>query len=89
MRWWDPALRLDRHRAQGGALRGGVRRYLGTPHAVAVGSCTAALHLSLIALGVKPGDEVIVPSMTFVATANVVVHVGATPVLVDCDRASQ
>jgi dTDP-4-amino-4,6-dideoxygalactose transaminase len=62
------------------------RRYVGTAHAVAVSSCTAGLHLSLIALGVKPGDEVIVPSMTFVATANAVVHVGARPVLVDCDR---
>ncbi len=62
------------------------RRYLGTAHAVAVSSCTAGLHLSLIALGVKPGDEVIVPSMTFVATANAVVHVGAIPVLVDCER---
>jgi dTDP-4-amino-4,6-dideoxygalactose transaminase len=62
------------------------RHYLGTAHAIAVSSCTAGLHLSLIALGVKPGDEVIVPSMTFVATANAVVHVGATPVLVDCDR---
>lgn len=62
------------------------RRYLGTSHAVAVSSCTAGLHLSLIALGVKPGDEVIVPSMTFVATANAVVHVGAKPVLVDCER---
>lgn len=62
------------------------RRYLGTAHAVAVSSCTAGLHLSLIALGVKPGDEVIVPSMTFVATANAVVHVGAKPVLVDCER---
>lgn len=62
------------------------RRYLGVGHAVAVSSCTAGLHLSLIALGVKPGDEVIVPSMTFVATANAVCHVGATPVLVDCER---
>jgi dTDP-4-amino-4,6-dideoxygalactose transaminase len=62
------------------------RRYVGTAHAVAVSSCTAGLHLSLIALGVQPGDEVIVPSMTFVATANAVVHVGARPVLVDCER---
>ncbi len=60
--------------------------YVGAPHAVALGSCTAGLHLSLIALGVRPGDEVIVPSMTFAATANSVCHVGATPVLVDCDR---
>ncbi len=64
------------------------RRYLGARHAVAVASCTAGLHLSLIALGVRPGDEVIVPSMTFVATANSVVHVGARPVLVDCERAT-
>jgi len=62
------------------------RRYLDVPHALAVSSCTAGLHLSLIALGVRPGDEVIVPSMTFVATANAVCHVGARPVLVDCER---
>ncbi len=62
------------------------REYIGARHAVALASCTAGLHLSLIALGVEPGDEVIVPSMTFVATANAVVHVGARPVLVDCDR---
>lgn len=62
------------------------RRYLGIDHAVAVSSCTAGLHLSLIALGVQPGDEVIVPSMTFVATANAVCHVGAKPILVDCER---
>lgn len=60
------------------------RDYLGAAHAVALGSCTAGLHLSLIALGVGPGDEVILPAMTFVATANAVVHVGARPVLVDC-----
>ena len=64
------------------------RRYLGAAHAVAVSSCTAGLHLALIALGVKPGMEVIVPRMTFVATANAVVHVGARPVLVDCERES-
>jgi dTDP-4-amino-4,6-dideoxygalactose transaminase len=61
------------------------RRYVGAAHAVALFSCTSGLHLSLIALGVKPGLEVILPSMTFVATANAVVHVGARPVLVDCD----
>ena len=48
-------------------------------------SCTAGLHLALVALGVGPGDEVIVPSLTFAASANVVEHVGATPVLVDID----
>jgi perosamine synthetase len=60
--------------------------YLGVPHAVAVNSCTAALHLSLEALGVGPGDAVLVPTMTFAATAAVVRHLGARPVLVDCDQ---
>jgi dTDP-4-amino-4,6-dideoxygalactose transaminase len=59
--------------------------YVGSDHAIAVGSCTAALHLSLAALGIGPGDEVILPTMTFCSTANVVVHLGATPVLVDID----
>jgi len=63
--------------------------YIGTPHAVALGSCTAALHLALVTLGLKPGEEVIVPAMTFAATANVVVHAGATPVFADVDRLSQ
>jgi dTDP-4-amino-4,6-dideoxygalactose transaminase len=63
--------------------------YIGTPHAVALGSCTAALHLALVTLGLRPGDEVIVPAMTFAATANVVVHAGATPVFADVDRSSQ
>lgn len=54
-----------------------------TDRVVAVNSCTAALHLSLIALGIGHGDEVIVPALTFASTANVVEHVGATPVLVD------
>jgi dTDP-4-amino-4,6-dideoxygalactose transaminase len=57
--------------------------YVGAPHAVAVNSCTAGLQIALHALGIGPGDEVIVPTMTFCATANVVVHVGAKPVLVD------
>jgi dTDP-4-amino-4,6-dideoxygalactose transaminase len=60
--------------------------YVDSPHAVAVSSCTAALHLALLALGVGPGDEVIVPAMTFAATANVVVHTGARPVFADVDR---
>ncbi|MEZ5244089.1 MAG: DegT/DnrJ/EryC1/StrS family aminotransferase [Acidimicrobiales bacterium] len=54
-------------------------------HAIGVGSGTDALALALRGLGVGPGDEVIVPSMTFVATAEAVVHVGATPVIVDVD----
>jgi dTDP-4-amino-4,6-dideoxygalactose transaminase len=51
--------------------------------AVAVSNCTAALHLALLAVGVKPGDEVIVPSLTFVATANAVLYCGAVPVFAD------
>lgn len=62
-----------------------MARYLEVDHAVAVASGTAALHLSLIALGVGPGDEVILPSHSFVATANTVVYVGAKPVYVDID----
>ena len=54
-------------------------------HAVGVGSGTDALALALRALGISPGDEVVVPSMTFVATAEAVLHVGATPVIVDVD----
>ncbi len=55
----------------------------GGPDAVAVSSCTAGLHLSLAALGVGAGDEVLVPSLTFVATVNAVLYVGAVPVFVD------
>ena len=62
-----------------------VARYLGCPEAVAVSSGTAALHLALLAAGIGPGDEVILPDFTFPATANVVELIGATPVLVDID----
>ncbi len=55
-------------------------------HALATSSCTTALHLILVALGVGPGDEIIVPAFTWVATANVALYCGATPVLVDVDR---
>jgi perosamine synthetase len=58
--------------------------YLGCRHAVAVNSATAALHLALDAVGVSEGDEVIVPTMTFAATAEVVIYLKAKPVLVDC-----
>lgn len=53
------------------------------PHAVSVANCTAGLHLALLAVGVGPGDEVLVPSYTFVASANAVLYCGATPVFVD------
>jgi dTDP-4-amino-4,6-dideoxygalactose transaminase len=65
-----------------------VAEYVGVRHAVAVSSGTAALHLALLALGVGPGDEVIVPDFTFPATASVVELVGAIPVLVDIDLAT-
>ena len=57
--------------------------YVDSTHAIAVNSCTAGLHIALTALGVGSGDEVIVPTLTFCSTANVVVHLGARPVLVD------
>ena len=61
-------------------------RYVGSKHAVAVNSATAALHLALDAVGIKEGDEVIVPTMTFAATAEVVLYFKAKPVLLDCQR---
>jgi dTDP-4-amino-4,6-dideoxygalactose transaminase len=57
--------------------------YVGVPHCRCVSSCTAALILAMQVLGIGPGDEVLVPAMTFVASANAVEHAGATPVLVD------
>ncbi len=59
--------------------------YVGVKYAVAVSSCTAGLHLCVLAMGLEPGDEVIVPTMTFAATANAVIHAGAKPVFVDVD----
>lgn len=58
---------------------------VGAKHAVSVNSCTAALHLAVEALGLKPGEGVLVPTMTFAATAEVVRYQGAIPILVDCD----
>jgi perosamine synthetase len=63
----------------------GFARYCGTKYAIAVSNGTTGLHLALAALGLKPGDEVIVPDLTFVATANAVAYTGATPVLADID----
>jgi perosamine synthetase len=60
----------------------------GVPYALATTSCTTALHLCLVALGIGPGDEVIVPAFTWVATANVVVYCGATPVFADVNPRS-
>jgi perosamine synthetase len=60
-------------------------RYCGTEYAIAVSNGTTGLHLALATLGLKPGDEVIIPDLTFVATANAVAYTGATPVLADID----
>ena len=81
-RWIGTGPRTARFEQEFGA-------YVGARHAIAVNSCTAALHLSLAASHIGPGDEVIVPAMTFVASANSIVHVGATPVLCDVDAATQ
>jgi dTDP-4-amino-4,6-dideoxygalactose transaminase len=62
--------------------------YVQAPHAIALNSCTAGLHLALLASGIGPGDEVITSPMTFCATANVIVHVGATPVFADVEPAT-
>jgi len=67
-------------------FEGKVKNLVGTKHVIAVNSGTAALHTTLMALGVKSGDEVIVPSLTFVATANVVLACGAKPVFADIKR---
>ena len=65
-----------------------VAEYKGAAHAIAVNSCTAALHLSLLAAGIGPGDEVITTPLTFCATVNAIIHTGATPVLADIDPRS-
>src|ERR1700720_1964755 len=62
-----------------------VAAYTGAPHAIGVSSGTAALHLCMLAFDIQPGDEVIVPSFTFVAAANAIRYVGANPVFVDID----
>jgi dTDP-4-amino-4,6-dideoxygalactose transaminase len=66
-------------------LEAAFREMLDVPHAVAVNSCTAAIHLALIGLGIGPGDEVITTPLSFATTANVLVHVGATPVFADVE----
>ena len=59
---------------------------IGAPHAVALVNGTAGLHMALLAAGVRPGDRVVMPTLTFIATANAVRHAGAEPVFVDCDE---
>jgi len=62
---------------------------VGAPHGVALSSCTAALHLALVAYGIGAGDDVVVPSLSFIATANAARYVGATPVFADVDEGTQ
>jgi dTDP-4-amino-4,6-dideoxygalactose transaminase len=66
-------------------LEAAFRELLDVPHAVAVSSCTAAIHLALIGLGIGAGDEVVTTPLSFATTANVLVHVGAVPVFADVD----
>ena len=66
-----------------------LREYTGSQFAIALNSCTAGLHLSLLAAGIGKGDEVITTPMTFCATVNTIIHAGAKPVLVDIERDTQ
>lgn len=70
------------------AFENELANLVGRRHAVALSSCTAGLHLSLKVLGVKPGDEVLTSTLTFVATANAITYTGARPVFVDSDAAT-
>lgn len=65
------------------AFEDGFSKFTTSPHSAAVSSCTTALHIGAAALGLKPGDEVLVPAFTWIATANIVEHLGAKPVFVD------
>ncbi len=62
-----------------------LAEFVGAKHGIATTSCTTALHMALVALGVGPGDEVIVPSFSFIASANVILYTGATVVFADID----
>ena len=64
----------------------GFAHFCEVKHAITTNNGTAAIHLALVALGIGPGDEVIVPTLTYIAAANAVHYCGATPVLVDCDE---
>ncbi len=70
------------------AFEGLFGKYIGSKYAKALNSCTAGLHLAMLAAGIKKGDEIITTPMTFAATANSIIHAGARPVFVDVDRAT-
>ena len=69
-------------------FEGKFAEYVNAAQAIAVSSCTTALHLALLAGGIGPGDEVLCPSLSFIATANAIVHTGAVPVFVDVDEST-
>lgn len=71
-----------------GAFEKAFAEFCGVKHAIATNNGTTALHLALVALGLRPGDEVIIPTVTYIATANAVAYCGAVPVLVDVDQAT-
>lgn len=77
--WWGTGPKTEKFELE-------FAEYVGAKYAIAVNSATAALHLALLALSLKPGDEVITTPLTFVSTVNVILHAGATPVFVDIDR---
>ena len=70
------------------AFEAAFAEYVGAAHAIAVSSCTTALHLAMLVADIKPGDEVLCPSLSYIATANGIVHAGGTPVFVDVDRST-
>ncbi|HUG39957.1 MAG TPA: DegT/DnrJ/EryC1/StrS aminotransferase family protein [Longimicrobiales bacterium] len=67
----------------------GFREYIGASHAVALNSCTAALHVSMLVAGLSQGEEVLTTPLTFVATANAIIHAGGLPRFIDVDRSTQ
>ena len=82
-------IRLGGPGATRGRVEQGVADVVHASHGVAVSSCTAGLHLALHLVGVGPGDEVVVPSLSFIATASSVRQTGASPLVADVDEATQ